>query len=208
MMKRLLWIAPVLLFSCAHGPRELEKRAKPRPRGAEAITSSYACEPLTDADRMRLLEAADPANFPATRYRAGADPEKGIEKETDCSRFVHEVYRRAGLPYSFRPTQSLKGAEEFDILPEKEASPGDLMLFRGHVGIVDNDGKIISALRTRHRRRKSSIESIGRKNFRSFRGQRYVLRYRCKPPEQEGRSLASESRSGIEQRTTFEQHEQ
>jgi hypothetical protein len=66
------------------------------------------------------------------------------------------------------------------------------MLFRGHVGIVAEDGKIISALRTRHRRRKSSIEALDRKNFRAFRGKkRYVLRYRCLPATVAHRETAS-----------------
>lgn len=125
-----------------------------------------------------------------TRYQAGGGR---IDKATDCSRFVHEVYRRAGLPYAYRSTKDLGNAREFDLLPEKDARPGDLMLFKGHVGIVDEKGKIISALKTRHRRRKSSIEAIDRKYFKTFHGQRYVLRYRCGGDEQ-ARNLASEKK--------------
>lgn len=172
----LFWLWPLLfLFSCAHqGARQGTPEARSVPRGP-------GCQSLSREDRERILDEADPANFPATRYRRGPSSAKGIEKEADCSSFVHEVYKRAGLPYRFSPTAHMGELREFDVLPEKEARPGDLMLFRGHVGIVDEDGKIISALRTRHRKRKSSIAAIDRKHFKSFKGRRYVLRYRCVP---------------------------
>lgn len=176
------------LFSCAHSPA---------PRGREPVAApraSSTCQPLTSEERERLLEIADPENFPATRYREGPRTERGIEKETDCSHFVHEVYRRAGLPYGFRPTAQLGNAREFDLLPEKDARPGDLMLFRGHVGIVGKDGKIISALTTRCRKhRKSSIASVDSRYFKTFHGQRYVLRYRCAPGEETVASRAPAS---------------
>ena len=199
--RSLIWLWPILLlFSCSHqGTRysSTEPRSRPLAPG---------CNPLSAGDRERILAEASPENFPATRYRRGPSSAKAIEKETDCSQFVHQIYKRAGLPYSFAPTAHLANAREFDLLPEKEARPGDLMLFRGHVGIVDEDGKIISALRTRHRKRKSSIAAIDRKHFRSFRGKRYVLRYRCVPKDaaenlqqaaarsRANRSVASESK--------------
>lgn len=184
-MKSLIWLwAVMLLWSCSHQSTRL---GSPAPRSR---VPAPGCQPLSSEDRARILSFADPANFPATRYRRGPSSSKGIERETDCSHFVHEIYRRAGLTYGFAPTARLADIPQFDVLPEKDARPGDLMLFRGHVGIVDRKGKIISALRTRHRRRKTSIAAIDRKHFRSFRGKRYVLRYRCAP--QPERITASE----------------
>jgi|GEM_PF-4836058 len=179
-MKSVFWLLPLfLLAACSHAPRMTPlESAKPRAKGPH-------CRSLSDKDREQILQIAAPDNFPATRYRRGPSSRKGIEKEADCSTFVHEVYKRAGLPYGFRPTASLGEAREFDVLPEKEALPGDLMLFPGHVGIVDEEGKIISALRTRYRKRKTSIASIDRKHFPSFKGKRYVLRYRCLPGERQ-----------------------
>lgn len=137
------------------------------------------CRPLSKDDRLRLLDLADPENFPRTRYRHG--PRKPVEKETDCSHFVHEIYRRAGFSFGFRSSRELKNAPEFELAPESEARPGDLMLFRGHVGIVDTDGKIISATKTRGRG-KSSITRLDRDAFRPIRSALPVLRYRCRPP--------------------------
>lgn len=146
-----------------------------RPRG---------CKPLSMGDRLDLLRLASPGNFPATRYRRGASG-AGVDRAIDCSHFVHEIYRRAGLGYEFRDTAQLKSAPEFSLLPEEEAMPGDLMLFRGHVGLVDNDGRIISATYThgRKRRGRSSITRLRRTAFKPLRGRLSVLRYRCRPPE-------------------------
>ena len=195
MQRVLLWATlPILLFSCANqGTRE--PRLGALRSGPSADARGRVCRPLSEEERQRVLAIADPKNFPSTRYRKGPNWSRGIEKETDCSHFVYEVYKRAGLPFGFLPTAELGNAREFDLLPEKEAQPGDLMLFRGHVGIVDKKGKIISALKTRRRRRKSSIASIDRRYFKPIHGQRYVLRYRCPPEESiasRGRSTASE----------------
>jgi hypothetical protein len=178
-----LALAPLLLFSCAHSGVH-----DPRYSGHDTLAVDRAgrtCRPLSAEERERVLSFADPKNFPTTRYRKGPNWSRGIEKETDCSQFVYEIYKRAGLPFRFKPTTELGNAREFDVLPEKDAQPGDLMLFRGHVGIVDENGKIISALKTRRRRRKSSIAAIDRRYFKSIHGQRYVLRYRCPPFEEQ-----------------------
>lgn len=137
-----------------------------------------SCRPIGWEERRALLEQASPERFPASRYRRGSP--KRIEVATDCSHFVHEIYRRAGLPYAFRSTRELKAAPEFELLPETDALPGDLMLFRGHVGLVDKAGRIISATRVRSRHQ-STITRMDRASFPTFRGYRHVLRYKCVP---------------------------
>lgn len=176
-MRKAFFLFPLFVFfSCAHSSPS-KSMAKREANSPLLSTSSRVCRPIGAADRARVLRMADPENFPSTRYRRGGTSK--IEKATDCSHFVHEIYRRAGLPYEFRATSALRDAREFEVLPESKAQPGDLMLFRGHVGIVDNNGRIISAVGTRHRGRKSSITAMDRSNFQSVRGRRYVLRYRC-----------------------------
>lgn len=144
------------------------------------ISNTSSCKPLSWKDRFQILKIASPKNFPRAKYKMGPRRPANIEKETDCSRFVHEIYRRAGLRYAFRTTSSLAQAPEFDVLDEDDAKPGDLMLFRGHVGVVDKDGKIISATKVRSRKQ-STITKMDRDNFKAFRGRRFVLRYRCQP---------------------------
>jgi hypothetical protein len=171
-------LAILLLCSCARTPLQKEKvgilQDAPLP---PLVTDS--CRPPGPKERELLLSQADPWMFPGTRYRRGSA--KSIEKETDCSRFVHEVYRRSGLTYSYRSTRDLREAPEFEVIPENEATAGDLLLFRGHVGILDEEGLVISATRVRSKRQPSSITRMGRENFQSFRGRRYALRYRCVP---------------------------
>jgi hypothetical protein len=194
---RASWLlALMILSSCAaskparerHGLFDYDDSPAPRTEqgsagGTYGAALSPNCKPLSMRDRLDLLTLASPANFPATRYRRGALG-SNLDKATDCSHFVHEIYRRAGLTYGFRDTSQLKSAPEFDLLPEEEAMPGDMMLFRGHVGLVDHDGRIISATYTHGRKRKgrSSITRLRRTAFKPLRGRLSVLRYRCRPP--------------------------
>jgi len=53
----------------------------------------------------------------------------------DCSHLVHAVYRRAGFPYVYASSDDLyDGLEGFRRV--KKPQPGDLIAWRGHVGIV------------------------------------------------------------------------
>jgi cell wall-associated NlpC family hydrolase len=53
----------------------------------------------------------------------------------DCSHFVHAVYERAGLHYDYATSRKLyRGWQEFRRVSAPQ--PGDLIVWRGHVGIV------------------------------------------------------------------------
>ena len=53
----------------------------------------------------------------------------------DCSHLVHAIYERAGFPYAYAPSDDLyDGALGFQRV--KRPQPGDLIVWRGHVGIV------------------------------------------------------------------------
>lgn len=181
----LLFLA-LILASCAglptspEGKRGLFELGASAPSPSRSVNSNPSCQPLTRAQREELLSLANPDHFLGVRYRKGG---RDLATATDCSHFVHQIYARAGLPYGFRPTRELRNAPEFELLPESEALPGDLMLFRGHVGIVDQDGWIISATRIRSRSQPSTITRQPREVFPGFRGRRYVLRYRCQPED-------------------------
>jgi NlpC/P60 family len=55
--------------------------------------------------------------------------------EHDCSHLVHAIYERAGFSYPYAPSLDLyQGIEPFQQVRHPE--PGDLVVWRGHVGIV------------------------------------------------------------------------
>lgn len=57
------------------------------------------------------------------------------ESETDCSHLVHDVYEKAGFPYDYVTSRELyAGSTNFTRVRVPQA--GDLVVWRGHVGIV------------------------------------------------------------------------
>jgi NlpC/P60 family len=57
------------------------------------------------------------------------------ESETDCSHLVHDVYEQAGFPYDYVSSRELYiGSTNFTRV--RVPQPGDLVVWRGHVGIV------------------------------------------------------------------------
>jgi hypothetical protein len=77
---------------------------------------------LTQDDRLSLMVAALDA-----RVRQSSEP--------DCSHLVHAIYQRAGFSYTYAPSSDLyAGVEGFQRV--KLPEPGDLIVWRGHVGIV------------------------------------------------------------------------
>jgi NlpC/P60 family len=66
----------------------------------------------------------------------------------DCTHWVHALYERAGLHYPYATSRNLyKGIKEFQqVLSPKS---GDLIVWRGHAGIIldPSQGKFLSALR-------------------------------------------------------------
>jgi hypothetical protein len=71
------------------------------------------------------------------------------ETELDCSHFVQYLYEQAGLYYGYAPSRTLyDGMEGFKRVAHPRA--GDLIVWRGHVGIVvdPEETTFLSALRT------------------------------------------------------------
>ena len=71
------------------------------------------------------------------------------ETELDCSHFVQYLYEQAGLYYGYAPSKTLyEGMDGFKRVAHPR--PGDLIVWRGHVGIVvdPDETTFLSALRT------------------------------------------------------------
>ena len=57
------------------------------------------------------------------------------ESEMDCSHLVHDIYEQAGFPYDYVTSRELYiGSPNFSRVRVPQA--GDLVVWRGHVGIV------------------------------------------------------------------------
>jgi len=55
--------------------------------------------------------------------------------EHDCSHLVHAIYRRAGFPYDYAPSDDLyDGVAGFQRVSHPQ--PADIVVWHGHVGIV------------------------------------------------------------------------
>lgn len=106
----------------ATGPQSQQKALRPQTTRPPAIPPGF-----------RLLNLKEGRAI--VQGIAWADDEEGLSP--DCSHLVHTLYERAG--YSYRYANSLdlyRGTPAF--LRVRYPHPGDLIVWRGHVGIVVN----------------------------------------------------------------------
>jgi len=91
----------------------------------KASTGNHAQRPdrtLTPDDGMAVISAA-------------LDPKVRRHSGHDCSHLVHAIYERAGFPYAYASSDDLyAGVEKFQRVTHPQ--PGDLIVWRGHAGIV------------------------------------------------------------------------
>jgi len=107
--------------------------------------------------------------------RPGRPPKVGVkvrQRTLDCSHFVNYVYQRAHLPYRYASSEELyEGVDAFRRVFDPR--PGDLIVWRGHVGIITdpNENKFVSVLR-------SGVKSDNyRSRYWKTRGRPRFLRY-------------------------------
>jgi hypothetical protein len=92
------------------------------------------------ADHRTVRKSETAAAWPVNSDRAlaiiGAALEsRHTDANADCSNLVHEIYVRAGFTYSYANSSELyQGIKEFRRVTHPQ--PGDLVVWRGHVGIV------------------------------------------------------------------------
>ena len=66
---------------------------------------------------------------------AALDARGRRRSERDCSHLVHAIYEEAGFPYSYAPSSQIYAGTE-GFMRVKQPEPGDLVAWKGHVGIV------------------------------------------------------------------------
>lgn len=72
------------------------------------------------------------------------------QTEMDCSHLVHYLYQQSGLYYDYADSLSLYEGEVQEFRQVSRPRAGDVIVWRGHVGIVVDpaDHSFVSALRT------------------------------------------------------------
>lgn len=84
-------------------------------------------ESLTTDERLALLSAL-------------LDVRRRTTPHSDCTHFIHKLYERAGFPYEYANSIDLyEGIDEFRRVVAPQA--GDLVVWRGHAGIVTNPAR-------------------------------------------------------------------
>ena len=118
-------IAAMLLAAGIHAASSQDA---PRKTGSPAVLhdatedrTTPRAKTLSDDDRLSLIAAALDAHV--------------RNEEPDCSHLVHAIYAQAGFNYAYAPSSDLyAGVDGFQRV--KKPEPGDLVVWRGHVGIV------------------------------------------------------------------------
>ena len=81
--------------------------------------------------KSRTVSAEDGLSILA----AALDRSAQVHSANDCSHLAHAIYERAGFPYTYASSSDLyTGVNAFERIQQPQ--PGDLIAWRGHVGIV------------------------------------------------------------------------
>lgn len=92
------------------------------PASGPVVARTPGPRPVTKTEGRNILAAV---------YTVDVDS----DSETDCSHLVHDVYERAGFSYEYASSRDLYiGSINFTRVRTPQA--GDLVVWRGHVGIV------------------------------------------------------------------------
>lgn len=165
----------------AAGPRAQAAQQSPQ---AGKATSSQAQAALAPAipPGYRLLSLKEGRSL--VQEIAWADDEEGLSP--DCSHLVHKLYEQAGHPYPYASSLDLyRGTGPF--LRVRYAHPGDLVVWRGHVGIVVNPLEHSFFSTTSAGARTQNYDSA----YWRGRGYPHFFRYLTKSPSKDGPSEAS-----------------
>lgn len=113
--------------------KSLKHRAQP-----PVVPQDATDDQQQDQDNDSILDQDDRLSLIA----AALDARVRRDSEHDCSHLVHAIYEQAGFPYAYAPSSDLyAGVEGFQRV--KQPEPGDLIVWRGHAGIVVQPSKHI-----------------------------------------------------------------
>src|SRR5262245_5149741 len=98
--------------------------------------NKFMTEPTAVRTKGRLVSVIEGL----TVLNAAREHRRHARSKPDCSHLVQEVYATAGLEYPLASSSELyQGVESFQRVQKPQ--PGDLIVWRGHVGLVVNPEK-------------------------------------------------------------------
>ena len=117
-------LASCVLASCLSPAqdRTASLRSSNSPPNTKVAVRTKARHPVSAEDGLSILAAA-------------LDSRARLHSTNDCSHLAHAIYERAGFPYAYASSSDLyAGVSGFERVQQPQ--PGDLIAWRGHVGIV------------------------------------------------------------------------
>jgi hypothetical protein len=110
------------------------------------VTCAVAQNQSTAENSLRITPQADRKVRTLTKDDGREVVEVALDKRIrmgrkgDCSHLVHAIYEQAGFSYPYASSSDLyRGTDDFRRV--KKPQPGDLVVWRGHVGIVVNPAR-------------------------------------------------------------------
>ena len=173
--------------------QKLQPAPSSRQTGKQAATPIPQTSKQASGQKVQVARPAIPPGFRLLSQKEGraivqgiswTDDEEGLAP--DCSHLVHKLYGQAGYAYPYASSLDLyRGARPF--LRVRYAHPGDLVVWRGHVGIVVNPQEHSFFSTTSSGTRLQSYRST----YWRARGYPRFFRYLTKTPPKNGASEAS-----------------
>lgn len=100
-----------------------------------SASSAIANRQTRSGDRARPTQRTLTPDEGQGIISAALDPRARRYDSADCSHMVHAIYEHAGFPYLYATSDDLyDGVQGFHRV--KYPQPGDLIVWRGHAGIV------------------------------------------------------------------------
>ena len=139
--------------------------------------------PVTKTEGRNILASISPV-----------DADADADSETDCSHLVHDVYEKAGFPYDYASSRELYVGGTTNFTRVHKPQVGDLVVWRGHVGIVSNpkEHSFFSFTRT------GPDTQFYDSDYWRSRGIARFYRYMTEKPPRPGRTLEAARRANQE----------
>lgn len=119
---------------------DAKKASKPAPAKSTTTTSAKMADKAPDADKAATLIEFAKQQLGKTYVRGGKGPDT-----FDCSGFVYYCLKSTVLNIGYRTSAGWAQSSWPRVASMKDLMPGDIICYRGHVGISLGGGQMIDA---------------------------------------------------------------